>query len=312
MTARVVIAGHLTIDDIHLPDGRLLPATVGGAAAYATAGAVMYGADVTLFTLLGEDYPFQAFVESVSLWGQIDDSHVRVAAPRSIHNDAWYMPNGIRRFDVESWKVMEELTPTAADFDEDEVLGGHVLLTAGSLEKQRETAAALRRRGCQVTVDTEIHYFSTPELKRVLGKVVGEANYFLPSIEHLQVLHGRTSRDAAAYTTSLATMGCRWIVLKRGAEGSTLLDCGKSRLWQIPSVMNIEVVDPTGAGDAFAGGFVAALADGKEPLCAACWGTVSASFEIETIGAGVPESFSRGDAQWRYDQICAGIQEGTW
>jgi sugar/nucleoside kinase (ribokinase family) len=107
MAPHVVIAGHCTIDDIHTPDGRVLAATPGGAAAYATVGAAMYGARVTLITLLGDDYPFERFRDGLAGCGSVDTSQVRWAAPRSIHNVAWYRPNGVRTFDIESgtsWK----------------------------------------------------------------------------------------------------------------------------------------------------------------------------------------------------------------
>jgi sugar/nucleoside kinase (ribokinase family) len=309
MAPRIVIAGHCTIDDIHTPDGRVLPATPGGAAAYATVGAAMYGAHVTLITLLGDDYPFERFRDGCAGRGTVDTSRVRWAAPRSIHNVAWYRPDGVRTFDIENWEVVEELTPTAHDLAEEIVRDAHVLLTPGSLAKQLGAVRRLRQCGSQVAVDTVIHYFPTSELKHALRQVAAEATYFLPSIEHLQLLYECPSRDVASYADRLADLGCPWVVLKRGREGSTLFDCAERRVWHIPVVRDLVVADTTGAGDAFAGGFVAALADGKAPVDAACWGTVSASFTVEMIGAVMPDSFQPALARLRHDQVFKGVEE---
>jgi sugar/nucleoside kinase (ribokinase family) len=310
--SHVVIAGHCTIDEIHTPDGRVLPATPGGAAAYATVGAVMAGARVTLITFLGDDYPFERFRAGLAGYGELDVSHVRWTAPRSIHNVVRYTASGFRTCEVESWTVMEELTPTAADLDEETVRGAHVLLTAGSLAKQYGAVRRLREIGRPVAVDTETHYFPTPGLKRALFAVAAAATYFLPSIEHLQQLYRCESRDVATYAARLLDLGCPWIIVKRGTEGSTLLDRANRRMWSVPPVRACEVADTTGAGDAFAGGFVAALAGGKDLLDATCWGTVSASFEVEAIGARLPESFGPDLANRRYVQVSGGVEEQVW
>jgi sugar/nucleoside kinase (ribokinase family) len=312
MPAEVVIAGHLTIDDIHMPDGRLLPETIGGAIAYAAVGAVMYGARVQLISLVGSDYPIRTFLDRISPYGAVNASCVRVKAVRSIHNDAWYRADGVRKFDIESWEVLEDLTPTAEDIGDKTVHGGHVLLTAGSVSKQGDNVQYARGMGCIVAMDTEIHYFPDPQQQEVLRGSVAASNYFLPSIEHLQLLFNSHSREVECYTDGLASLGCPWIAVKRGSQGCTLLDCNHRRSYMIPCVSGVHDVDPTGAGDTFDGGFVGALADGKDPLSAACWGTACASFGIESIGAMVPETFDRETASQRYAEVSNGVEEASW
>lgn len=299
----MVVAGHCTIDDIHRADGQVLPATPGGAAAYATLGAAMCDARVTLITLLGNDYPFDRFRDGLAGHGKVELNGVRWAGPRSIHNVAWYRADGSRHFDIESWDVMDALTPTSADLAPYMCADRVVLLTPGSLPKQLEAARLARARGCPVVVDTEIHYFSDADEKQCLREVVAESTYFLPSIEHLQALYGNSSPDIGSYLDWLPGLGCRWIVVKQGAQGSTLVDCGEGRTWQVPAVPGLRVRDVTGAGDGFGGGFAAALADGKDPLDAACWGTVTASFVVESIGAVMPPHFDRALALGRYARV---------
>jgi 2-dehydro-3-deoxygluconokinase len=306
---RVVVAGQCTIDDIHLADGRFLPRTPGGAAAYAVLGAAMYGGQVTLVSLLGDDYPFERFRAGLVEYGSVDLHGVRRAGPRSIHNVAWYRSDGARHFDIESWDVVEALTPTPTDLPSDVIADAGVLLTPCSLQKQFDVARFLRKQGCPVAIDTEIHYFPTEDTKEILRRIIAQATYFLPSIEHLQLLYGSTSRDVETYDEELIESGCPWTVVKRGAQGSTLIDRRRGQYWRVPAVPAVSVVDPTGAGDGFDGGFMAALADGKDPLDAACWGAVTASFVVESVGAVMPVHFAPDLALERFTIVRSAVLE---
>lgn len=305
----VVIAGHCTVDDIHQSDGLFLPGTPGGAAAYATLGAIMYGARVTLITLTGDDYPFERFQASLSPHGTVDISHVRRLAQRSIHNVAWYRADGSRTFEIESWEAMEALTPTAADIPVEAIQDAIVLLTPASLPKQLELTCLLQWHNRPAITDTELHYFPTAPLKAALREVIARSAYFLPSIEHLQLLQECAARDVYAFLPLLAELGCPWIVVKEGAAGSTLLDCRRRLAWHISAIEGVAVKDTTGAGDGFSGGFAAALSDRKSPLEAACWGTVTASFVVESIGAVMPAHFDRGLAGERYRRLRSRVEE---
>jgi sugar/nucleoside kinase (ribokinase family) len=79
---------------------------------------------------------------------------------------------------------------------------------------------------------------------------------------------------------TLAGYGCEIIVIKRGSRGQYLYDHNTHTRWIIPAYP-IQVADPTGAGDAFCGGFLAGYRSSYEPLYAALTGNISASMVIE-------------------------------
>lgn len=97
-------------------------------------------------------------------------------------------------------------------------------------------------------------------------------------------------RSLAAAADVIKTMGPSRVVIKKGEHGALLF--GRDSVLAVPALILPEVKDPTGAGDSFAGGFMASLAAGgasrdatDEPFRAAMLsGTVTASF--------VPERFS--------------------
>jgi len=77
------------------------------------------------------------------------------------------------------------------------------------------------------------------------------------------------------------------VVLRRGPEGSVAHDEATGETWQVPAVPESRVVDPTGCGNSYNGGFLGAWAGGASLVDAACWGAVAASFMLEV--RGVPE-----------------------
>jgi 1D-myo-inositol 3-kinase len=77
------------------------------------------------------------------------------------------------------------------------------------------------------------------------------------------------------------------VVFTRGAQGCEVIAGGRSRR---VGVFPVEEVDPTGAGDVFAAGFLFALAQGAEPPDAARLGAAAASFVVQAPGG---EALSR-------------------
>lgn len=72
------------------------------------------------------------------------------------------------------------------------------------------------------------------------------------------------------------------LVVTRGEKGSSLYTASESH--EIPAVKPHRIVDPTGVGDAFRGGFMKGMMDGKPYLTCARMGTVAATYALEHMG----------------------------
>ena len=68
-------------------------------------------------------------------------------------------------------------------------------------------------------------------------------------------------------------------------------------------VFATKVLDPTGAGDAYCGGFGIGLCQLDDPVSAGLYGTVAASFVIEGFGADHALRYGPPDARRRLDHL---------
>ncbi|MDQ6679599.1 MAG: PfkB family carbohydrate kinase, partial [Pseudomonadota bacterium] len=303
----VVIAGHLTIDEIRLANGTTLPATIGGAAAYAALGAFLAQGDVVMVARVGQDYPVQQLKLHHLDGGRIRTGAITVLAGRSIHNIAHYDTNGARAFDIEDFDLLTEHTPGPEDLRDVMLTGRWVLVAPAPLPQQQQLIAAAKAAGALVALDTELHYLTEPGALNRLRDVVATVDCFLPSLEHIQHLFGvADASDPEALKNLVDSFGCALIIVKRGRDGVLVFGPDTPQGSVVPAVPDLDVADPTGAGDAFNGGYLVGLSRGERPTAAAVTGCVSASFAIQAIGASVPGVFSSQERAARY-RHCSGI-----
>lgn len=122
--------------------------------------------------------------------------------------------------------------------------------------------------------------------------------------EEARMLTGESNLIRAA--GAVLGLGPRYVVLKKGEHGAFLL--GDDVHFSLPAYPVRDVVDPTGAGDAFAGGFMGYLTEtgSVEPphlRRAMLHGTVTASFCVESFSVDGLVGRTREELERRYDQL---------
>lgn len=137
-----------------------------------------------------------------------------------------------------------------------------------------------------------------PELKKVLTKV----NVVLINEGESMMLTGASNAIAAA--AALCKMGPQAVVIKRGEYGFVLYTPADG-YFILPAFPISEVIDPTGAGDTFAGGFFGYLASlnrvpqTKDLKQACIKGSMLASFTIQDFGVKGLAAVTKGHVQDR-------------
>jgi sugar/nucleoside kinase (ribokinase family) len=138
-----------------------------------------------------------------------------------------------------------------------------------------------RARGLGVSVDPA----SSAELARFgverFRKLVSGVDLLLPNLDEARLLSG--ARDALAAASSLLEIASS-VVVTAGAAGAVSASRETGRVEQL-AVAPAAVVDTTGAGDAFAAGYLAALLDGDDPAACLARGGRVAARAVGVVGA---------------------------
>ena len=134
-----------------------------------------------------------------------------------------------------------------------------------------------------------------------LWKVIASTDIFLLNNEEAIQLTGTSNLKKASEI--LLSKGPETVIIKKGAEGSMI--AGKENLDNIPIFPGIDVYDPTGAGDSFAGGFCGYLAKygNKNLINAIIYGSAIASYTVSQFGVSGLKNIKLKDIEKRADII---------
>jgi 2-dehydro-3-deoxygluconokinase len=249
------------------------------------------GTRVGYITALGNDMPGDSFM---ALWARegIDASTV-------IRTDRWQTGVYFVTHDVQGHHFLHYRTNsaaamyTAADLPEAAIAGARIFYASG-ISQGISTSAAdavfaaidiARRNGVKVAYDTNYRPRLWPPARAasVMHAAMAETDYALPGFEDVQTLTGLTEPNAML--DFYLRLGPRVVVLKMGEQGAWLAT--PDHRVRIPK-HDVQVVDATGAGDAFCGSFLARILAGDAPERAARYASVAAALKCTGYGAVAP------------------------
>ena len=133
------------------------------------------------------------------------------------------------------------------------------------------------------------------------GDLLQRTQIFKSSERELRLITQET--DCLKGLKKLTGLGIEVTVATKGQEGATLMT--DSGAFDVPSVEDIAVRDPTGAGDVFMGCFFQAYLEGEDPIWCACMGSALASGVVETVGPRIELSVNEVNerAEGLYDRV---------
>jgi ribokinase len=291
----VLLFGGLTLDWVRDAGGVRGP-TPGGNALYAAAGAWLAGADVSMVTVVGADYPEELLDRlagsgvGTGLVRRVDGPSFRVLLDETARERAISYLDGSGK-NAELDPVPEQV-PAGLP-----VAGAHVAaIPTGS---QRRLVDALARRAAVITLDTvHIPGEIEPSVDELLA-VARRCTAFVPSREELR--HLWPGLDPVGDVRGMAAWAAPANVVKLGAAGS--VGCAGGAVHRIPAFAT-RVVDTTGAGDGYCGALCAALARGDELPVAMALATGAASLIVERAGCdGLLTGHARREALRRAERV---------
>jgi len=271
----LLIVGSVAFDSVETPQGRADMA-LGGSASYASIAA-SYFSRPQVVGVVGEDF-HQHHMARLSDHG-VDVRGIESMPGKTFHWRGRYHEDLNNRDTLETaLNVFQHFKPTIPDAYRDTRF---VML--GNIDPSLQLSVLDQTPGVTLTgMDTMNFWIDTARdaLQEVLKRV---DILFINDEEAMQLADAWNVLGAAE---AIRKMGPRYIVIKRGEYGSVLF--GPDVTLYVPAVLLASVVDPTGAGDTFAGGFMGHLSRSGEVTRAnlaqaLAWGTVMASFTVEAF-----------------------------
>jgi ribokinase len=300
----LVTIGWLTMDDIVLTDHRCRPDVLGGGALYSAVGAQIWAANVGIHSMTG-----RPFLESVR-----NDIERRGLDNRGIGAVAG---NGLQLWLLHESATDKQQVPKLTSSDPHEMdpargplpaaylnaRGFHIApqTPAGSIENARRLGAAPNNP--KVTLDILSDEFIDRRLYADLG-FLEHVTAFLPS--EAEVARIWDPADLHAWLREQSSLHSCHMGVKLGELGSIVCDAQTGQITRAPA-FPARVVDTTGAGDAYCGGFLAGLLEGRPLAECAAMGTVSASYVVEACGALDTERPAPAERDGRLQTVLRGV-----
>src|SRR5205085_218510 len=162
-----------------------------------------------------------------------------------------------------------------------------------------ENATEILRRAREAGVVTcaDILADGWPELLDMLAPAMEWMDYLFPNEEQALALTG-VSGESVDAARALLDRGVRCVAMTRGADGSSIVT--SDGVEDVPA-FEVDVVDTTGCGDAFAAGFIRGLSLGRAPREAA---VVCSATGPSSTGSATPSTGSGGKRSAAPSAIC--------
>ncbi len=332
---RFILAGQLRRDFIILPNGDLRMDVPGGNLVYAAAGLAVWEPDPPpgLVARVGQDYP-QEWLSELTRHGY-DRRGVRVLAQGVDLRAFFAYPENATRKNEDPIayfasrgepfpKILlgyqnktdlpdsrTRLSPTSlrqSDFIPDYLNATAAHICPLDFLTHSLLPAVLRQAGfTMVTLDPSAGYMN-PSFRADVPSLITGLTAFLAAEEEVRTLFQGTSENLWEMAEVLSGYGCEIVVIKRGERGQLLFEAASQARWEIPAYPS-QLVDPTGAGDAFCGGFLVGLRRTYDPLLAALYGNISASLVVEGHGPFYALGALPGLAQARLEALRQSVRK---
>ncbi len=291
----LLVVGSVALDSVETP-AETRENLLGGSAVYFSYAA-SYFTPVRLVGVVGEDWPAE---HTACLRArQIDTRGLQVI--RGAKTFRWrgkYFDDMNRRETVDvQLNVMSQFDPV---LPEDFRRAKYLFLANGSTDLQLKVLQQCSGASLTVADTMDLWIRTQPEqlaelLRRVDGLVLNDSEAKLLAEDENLVRAGHKIRE----------MGPRFVVIKKGEHGAMFFS--KHEIYVLPAYPTPKVVDPTGAGDSFAGGMMGYLAgqgnfEPKTLKEAMAYGILVASFTVEDFTLDRLRKIERADLDRRMEE----------
>lgn len=264
-------------------------ACIGGSSANIAVAITRHGGQASLITSVADDAVGRFCLERLAGYG-VDCRHVRTIAGEARNSLSVVDTCGDATQAVIYRNGAADFAMTTADIDAVDLTGFGAMITTGTvLAAEPSRSAALhaleraKRDGLALIFDLDYRPYSWPtldEASTICAKAAAMCDVVVGNDVEFGVLAGHFD-DGLDAARALAGSTAAVVIYKRGEKGAiTITDDDEFRT----GIYRVDALKPTGAGDGFMGGFVAALAAGHDLREAVLRGSASAAIVVTRVG----------------------------
>ena len=299
----ILVVGSVAFDSIETPHGRV-ENCLGGAATYFSLAA-SYFTPVRVIAVVGEDFSKEN--EAVMTSRGVDTAGLERANGKSFHWTGSYLQNLNEAQTLKTeLNVFETFSPKIpAAYQDSEYL------FLANIDPVLQENVRSQMSGVRMVCGDTMNYWITGHTEK-LARVLKGLDALLINDTEAKMLAKNDNLVGAA--SRILQMGPKTLIIKHGEYGATAFFSNRSfpsgtevvtLPFRAPALPLAEVVDPTGAGDSFAGGFFGYLASQPEqtPLVfktAMFYGGVMGSFAVERFGTERLQTLDRNEIDLRF------------
>jgi sugar/nucleoside kinase (ribokinase family) len=287
----LLVVGSVALDSIFTPFGETADALGGSAVYFSVAGSILY--PVKVVGVVGQDYPY-AELERLAARG-IDWSGVEQVPGESFR---W---KGKYSYDLQSRETLETRLGVFADFQPKlpASFRSARFLFLGNIDPDLQLGVLDQVERPELVVCDTMNYWIQSK-KAALLRLLSRVDVLMVNDGEARELSGDWNIHRAGRW--ILAHGPKRVVIKQGEHGALLIEA--ERTFYVPAFPLETVFDPTGAGDAFAGGFMAYLArtgavTEDNLRRAMVYGAAMGSYAVEQFGIRGFDEVSLADVETR-------------
>ncbi len=277
---KLIEVGTVAFDSIETPFDKR-EKVIGGAATYIGLAASFFVDHSYLVSVVGDDFPQEMLNTMQSRGINLDGLEIKKGEKSFFWAGKYHYDMNSRDTLVTDLNVLADFQPKVPN---SALPCDYLMLGNLAPAVQMSVINQLEERPKLVVLDT-MNFWMDVALEELMA-VIAKVDVITINDEEARQLSGEYSLVKAA--KKILTMGPKYVIIKKGEHGALLFD--EKSVFFAPALPLEEVVDPTGAGDTFAGGFIGYLA-GSDNISfhnmkrAIIIGSAMASFTCEKFGA---------------------------
>jgi cytidine kinase len=292
----IVVIGSLALDCVETAHGGIADAP-GGSALYFSAAASLF-TEVSLVGVVGEDFPVSE-IRFLKERGVLSDGLEIIKGGKTFRWSGCYELDMNKRVTTNlELNVFMDFNPV---LDERSRKSDYVFL--GNIDPELQLRVIEQVQNPRFIGADTIECYIT-DRRPLLDKVLSKVNMVIFNDEEARMITGEHNIIRAA--SALRKLGPQYVVVKKGEHGSIMVtDDG---LFMVPAYPVDSVIDPTGAGDTFAGGLMGYAAksgsiDSGTLRKAIVYGGVTASFTVEDFSLNRLRNLTMDEIENRVDNF---------